>query len=68
MGTSRRRVDVTGSGIAGRMKPTREQRQRGRSAAAAEIEKDSHRQLEWTLGRKLLEIEILKTSWGSALR
>src|SRR5579863_2750727 len=41
----------------------------GRSAAAAETEKDHRiRQLERTLGRKSLEIEILKTSWGSELR
>ena len=40
----------------------------GRSAAAAETEKDHRiRQLERTLGRKSLEIEIL-TSWGSELR
>ena len=36
----------------------------GRSAAAAETEKDRIRQLERTLGRKSLEIEILKTSGG----
>jgi len=35
----------------------------GRSAAAAETEKDRRiRQLERTLGRKSLEIQILKTS------
>ena len=40
----------------------------GRSAAAAETEKDHRiRQLERTLGRKSLEIEILKTLWGSEL-
>ena len=37
----------------------------GRSAAAAETEKDRHiRQLERTLGRKSLEIEILKNVVG----
>jgi hypothetical protein len=37
----------------------------GRSAAAAETEKDRRiRQLEWTLGRKSLEIEILKNVVG----
>ena len=37
----------------------------GRSAAAAEIEKDHHiRQRERTLGRKSLEIEILKNIVG----
>ena len=53
--------------IAGRMKQSKEQRQRlgGRSAAAAETEKDHRiRQLERTLGRKALEIEILKNVVG----
>jgi len=37
----------------------------GRSAAAAESEKDRRiRQLERTLGRKLLEIEILRNVVG----
>ena len=69
-GTFRRRVGVTGSlrifSIAGRMKPSREQRHAwGRSAAAAETEKDHRiRQLERTLGRKSLEIEILKNVVG----
>ncbi len=41
----------------------------GSSAAAAETEKDRRiRQQERTLGWKSLEIEILKTSWGSELR
>ena len=41
----------------------------GRSAAAAETEKDRRiRQLERTLGRKSLEIEILKNVVGSELR
>jgi len=55
--TSRRRVGVTGSlricSIAGRMKRNRERRPAlgGRSAAAAETEKDHRiRQLERTLG------------------
>ena len=40
----------------------------GRSAAAAETEKDHRiRQLERTLGRKALEIEILKNVVGSEL-
>ena len=40
----------------------------GRSAAAAETEKDHRiRQLERTLGRKSLEIEILKNVVGSEL-
>jgi hypothetical protein len=69
-GTSRRRAGVTGSlricSIAGRMKGNREQRQRlGGSAAAAETEKDHRiRQLEVTLGRKRLEIEIPKKVVG----
>jgi hypothetical protein len=49
------------------MKRNSEQRQRfgGRSAAAAETEKDYRiRQLERTLGRKALEIEILKNVVG----
>jgi hypothetical protein len=41
------------------------QRSGRKSAAAAETEKDCHiRQLERTLGRKLLEIEILKDVVG----
>ncbi|OLB82964.1 MAG: hypothetical protein AUI12_17895 [Acidobacteria bacterium 13_2_20CM_2_57_6] len=50
------------------MKPSKERRQRlgGRSAAAAETEKDHGiRQPERTLGRKSLEIEILKKFLGS---
>ena len=49
------------------MKRNRERRQRlgGRSAAAAETEKDHRiRQLERTLGQKSLEIEILKNVVG----
>jgi hypothetical protein len=49
------------------MKRSRERRQRlgGRSAAAAETEKDHRiRQLERTLGRKSLEIEILRNFVG----
>jgi hypothetical protein len=51
----------------GKMKRNRERRQRlgGRSAAVAESEKDRRiRQLERTLGRKSLEIEILKSVVG----
>ena len=41
----------------------------GKSAAAGETEKDQRiRQLERTLGRKSLEIEILKNVVGSELR
>lgn len=40
-----------------------------RSAAAAESEEDQRiMQLERSLGRKALEFEILKKSWGSGLR
>jgi len=49
------------------MKRNKERRQRfgGKSAAAAESEKDRPiRQLERTLGRKSLEIEILKNVVG----
>jgi hypothetical protein len=49
------------------MKRNKERRQRlgGKSAAAAETEKDRRiRQLERTLGRKALEIEILKNVVG----
>jgi hypothetical protein len=51
----------------GKTKRNRERRQRlgGKSAAAAETEKDRRiRQLERTLGRKSLEIEILKNVVG----
>jgi hypothetical protein len=72
-GTSRRRVGVTESlricSIAGRMKRSREQRQRlGEKRCRGRNREDRRiRQLERTLGRKSLEIEILKNVVGSEL-
>ena len=71
MATFRRRAGVTGlaPNLFYRWKDEAEQGTKaapgGRSAAAAETEKDRRiRQLERTLGRKSLEIEILKNVVG----